>query len=437
MTRHFLIKLLSLNIIIFSLLFVTKTSYAVQLSPPGMGFGVCHWPGTYGMKQSESSVNWFYWGGGGQDWNKIETLRGVYDFSAMDSEIATHFTSKPNTYFWLNILTAMPSTVPDWAKQDPSLGYIELSSTGKASTFPIWNSNFQTVFTALLTKVSEHIYSSDFKYRDKIKAVIMMSGGSFGEMITWADCSNNSDKCNKYLAAGYTDDVYFNALVNWLTPLYIRLFPDYPIVLQLGGGIYGNNTGGRVAEALVNKYGSRMFIKWNGWNRKYAQEPTNTDRAYHNALKSVANRARVGLEPGYAWAIPDTETDEMRQSIYDSIMKTLEDVPVSFFCLQDKYYQILTSDQLHELSIRMRGINTAYPTFPPQPTATPTISPTPTSLPSNPDVDNDGSITMIDYYYVVLVKIGGTIPLTMNADINNDGKIDSIDLKIMATELTK
>ncbi|PIU74886.1 MAG: hypothetical protein COS76_03760 [Candidatus Portnoybacteria bacterium CG06_land_8_20_14_3_00_39_12] len=118
-------------------------------------------------------------------------------------------------------------------------------------------------------------------------------------------------------------------------------------------------------------------------------------------------------------------------------MKTLEDVPVSFFCLQDKYYQILTSDQLRELSIRMRGINTAYPTFPPQPTATPTISPTPTSLPSNPDVDNDGSITMIDYYYVVLVKIGGTIPLTMNADINNDGKIDSIDLKIMATELTK
>ena len=339
-------------------------------------------------------------------------------------------------------MTGMPSTVPDWAKQDSSLGYIELSSSGRASTFPIWNKEYQKVFEALLTKTSEHIYSSAFKYRNNIKAVIMMSGGSFGEMITWGDCPNG-DLCKKYLAAGYTDEVYYDALVNWLTPLYIRLFPDYPIVLQLGGGIYGNGIGGRVANALADKYGSRMFIKWNSWNRKYAQEPTNTDKAYYNVLKSVAGKARVGLEPGYAWAIPDSTSDEMRQSIYNSLMKTLEEVPVSYFCLQDKYYKILTDIQIKELSLRMRGLHSVYPTFPPLQAVTPTMSPTltvtpiPTTLPANPDVNNDGKITMIDYYYVVFAQMGGIIPSRMSADINKDNQINDLDLSLIRTVIKK
>ena len=423
------IKITSIIILLCSILFFNKIAFAVQLSPPGLGFGVCHWPGTDGLRNTDS-VNWFYWGGGGQDWNKIEATRNNYDFSAMDNELTKHFTTNPNTFFWLNILTSQPSTTPNWAKQDPKLNYILLSSTGKASTFPIWDIEFQKVFTLLMTKVSEHIYSSNFQYRNKIKAVIMMSGGSFGEMIAWADCPNGS-KCKKYLAAGYTDDVYFDALVNWLAPLYIRLFPDYPVVLQLGGGIYGNDTGGRVAEALVNKYGSRMFIKWNGWNRKYAQEPTNTDRVYHNVLKSVANRARVGLEPGYAWAIPDTETDEMKQSIYDSIMKTLEEVPISYFCLQNKYYSILTAEQLKNLSLRLRGINTIYPTFPPQ------LTTSPTPIPIIGDVDQNNKIEMLDYYYFIRAAYSGMLPMGMNADVNKDGQVNDQDRDIIIKKINK
>jgi len=423
------IKITSIIILLCSILFFNKIAFAVQLSPPGLGFGVCHWPGTDGLRNTDS-VNWFYWGGGGQDWNKIEATRNNYDFSAMDNELTKHFTTNPNTFFWLNILTSQPSTTPNWAKQDPKLNYILLSSTGKASTFPIWDIEFQKVFTLLMTKVSEYIYSSNFQYRNKIKAVIMMSGGSFGEMIAWADCPNGS-KCKKYLAAGYTDDVYFDALVNWLAPLYIRLFPDYPVVLQLGGGIYGNDTGGRVAEALVNKYGSRMFIKWNGWNRKYAQEPTNTDRVYHNVLKSVANRARVGLEPGYAWAIPDTETDEMKQSIYYSLMKTLEEVPISYFCLQNKYYSILTAEQLKNLSLRLRGINTIYPTFPPQ------LTTSPTPIPIIGDVDQNNKIEMLDYYYFIRAAYSGMLPMGMNADVNKDGQVNDQDRDIIIKKINK
>jgi len=425
-------------ILLVVLLFMTQTSFisAEQVSPSGMGFGVCHWPGTYGMAKSDSTVNWFYWGGGGEDWINIEPQRGIYSFAAMDKQYDDYFKRKPNTYTWLDIMTGMPSTVPDWAKQDSSLGYIELTSSGRASTFPIWNKEFQKVFEALLTKTSEHIYSTSFKYRNNIKAVIMMSGGGFGEMITYSSCPDDS-KCKKYLAAGYTDEVYYDALVNWLTPLYIRLFPDFPIVLQLGGGIYGNGIGGRVANALADKFGSRMYIKWNGWNRKFAQEPTNTDKAHHRELISVADRTRVGLEPGYAWAIPDSTTDEMRQSIYDSLMKTLEEVPASYFCLQDKYYKILTDNQIKELSLRMRGLHSVYPTFPPQPTATPTVSPTPTPQPSNPDVDSDGTVTVLDYFYVVYAKFGGVISSTIKADVNNDNLIDNSDIEIIRLLLKK
>jgi len=410
--------------------------FAEQVSPPGMGFGVCHWPGTFGMAKSDSTVNWFYWGGGGEDWINIEPQRGVYTFAPMDKQYDDYFKKKPNTYYWLDIMTGMPSTVPDWAKQDSSLGYIELSSSGRASTFPIWNKEYQKVFEALLTKTSEHVYSSSFKYKDKLKAVIMMSGGGFGEMIVYSGCPDGAN-CKKYLAAGYTDDIYYDAFVNWLAPLYIRLFPDYPIVLQLGGGIYGNGVGRKIAKALVEKYGSRMYIKWNGWNRKYAQEPTNTDKYYHETLRLVSDKARVGLEPGYAWAIPDSTTDEMRQSIYDSLMKTLEDVPVSYFCLQDKYYQILTDKQLNELSLRMRGLHSVYPTFPPLPTVTPTLTVTPTQIPANPDVDNDGKITMLDYFYVVFAKTGGVLSSRMNADINKDSQINDLDLSLIRTAIKK
>ena len=125
----FFIKIISVIILVCSIFFVNKITYAVQLSPPGMGFGVCHWPGTYGMARSDSTINWFYSGGGAEDWIQIEPQQGTYNFAPLDDQLDRHFRSKPNTYFWLNIMTAMPSTVPDWAKQDSSLGYIELSYT--------------------------------------------------------------------------------------------------------------------------------------------------------------------------------------------------------------------------------------------------------------------------------------------------------------------
>jgi len=137
------------------------------------------------------------------------------------------------------------------------------------------------------------------------------------------------------------------------------------------------------------------------------------------------------LEPGYAWAIPDTETDEMKQSIYDSIMKTLEDVPVSFFCLQNKYYSILTAEQLKNLSLRLRGINTIYPTFPPQ------LTTSPTPIPIIGDVDQNNKIEMLDYYYFIRAAYSGMLPMGMNADVNKDGQVNDQDRNIIIKKINK
>ena len=365
------LSLLSLLKILFFPSFVN----AEQKSPPGKGFGVCHWAAPSGMGYSDSTVNWFY-GLGGEYWSNIEKTKDVYSFTQLNQDLDYTFSQYPKAYFWLNLNTAMPQAVPEWAKQDTSLEYLEIYSG--ASAFPIWNKAYQQRFEKLLTETSKYIYSGNFKYKDKIKAIVMMSGGLQGEMIYWSNCDqspscrenpaqcNHGYSCRKWLDAGYTDDVYYDAYVNWLAPLYVRLFPTYPLVIQLGGGIYGNNIGERIANAVVDKFNkseTHIYVKWNGWNRKFGQDATPSDIGYHTLLESLSDRAPVGFEPGTNWAIPDDESEATRNSIDQSIMATLNKVPVSFFCLQEKYYKILTSEQLVKYSRNLRGLQKQYPPF--------------------------------------------------------------------------
>jgi len=65
---------------------------------------------------------------------------------------------------------------------------------------------------------------------------------------------------------------------------------------------------------------------------------------------------------------------------------------------------------------------------------TPTLIPIPTI---NPDVNNDGKITLMDYYYVVYAKAGGVVNSLINPDVNTDGKIDQKDLDAIISVLIK
>lgn len=379
--RRYVITGIILVAILFSTHFV---AHASSMSPPGLGFGKCHSAGDP-LNRSEL-INWFYSGGYTESWLDVEETRGVFDFSKWDAMRDSVFRRYPNASFWLNVLTAQQDSVPQWAKDDPSLGYIATSQWG-GSSFPIWNPDFQRAFEMLQTKFSEHIYSPSFRHRDKIKAVVMMGGGQYGEMIAWSNCPS-SDACRGWVARGYTDEKYYDALVNWLVPLYARLFPDYPLVLQLGGGLgqpgYSGNVGKQAARTLIDRYGTRMYIKWNGWNYQYSTNPNNTDRYYHDFMATIADEVRVGFEPGGATNINSGQS----QILYDSILQTMGEMPLSYFCLQTQFLNALTDDQLRELSRHFRGLQIQYPNFnqgsPPTAAPSPTPQQSPTQVPTNP-----------------------------------------------------
>ncbi len=367
------------------LLSVVAVAHASSVSPPGMGFGKCHSAGP--QLNDSGAVNWYYNGGYEESWKEFEPTRGQYRFDNWNRWLARVLQTYPDAYVWLNVHSMQQDAVPDWAKQDPTMGYTAFGEGTNKSLFPIWNRSYQQAFETLHTKLSEYIYSPAFTNRDRIKGIVMMSGGPWGEMISQV-CSPdpNYSMCQQLLQIGYTDDAYFDAYVNWLGPMYARLFPDYPMVIQAGGGAYGNGMAKRVAEALYAKFGTRVYLKQNGWSYTYADSPNGTDRFYISLFAELSDRMRVGFEPGKT---PPSGSDFATTSdlVYRSIKKTMEDAPLSYFCLQTGTLKYLTEAQLSDLSNRFRGLQIPYPDFPrgspPTAVPSPTTQAPPTQVPTN------------------------------------------------------
>lgn len=375
------------------------TSMVMASTPAGMGFGKCHSAGP--QLNDSGALTWYYNGGYEESWKEFEPTRGVYQFDNWNRWLGKMLKAYPNATVWLNVHTSQQDAVPEWAKQDPSLGYLDLGAGTNKSLFPIWNKDYQRAFEAFHTKLSEYIYSPTFTHRNRIGAVTMMAGGPWGEMIAQVCRPDpNYPMCQDLLRLGYTDEAYFDAMVNWLGPLYARLFPDYPMVLQAGGGAYGNGMAKRVAEALYAKYGTRIYLKQNGWSYTYADSPTGTDRFYISLFAELSDRMRVGFEPGRT---PPKGSDFASTSdlVYRSIRKTMEDAPLSYFCLQTGTLNYLTNDQLRDLSNRFRGLQIAYPDFP-KGSLPPAQQPSPTpqsSLPTNTPNYGEPTVAPTQGYY--------------------------------------
>ncbi|MDO8497003.1 MAG: S8 family serine peptidase [bacterium] len=108
-----------------------------------------------------------------------------------------------------------------------------------------------------------------------------------------------------------------------------------------------------------------------------------------------------------------------------------------------------------------QGIPTATPTIPKiSPLPTGTISPSPTvpaaktiackdaqgadqnsycrrPLRTAGDVNGDGKVDMLDYFYFRRVELAAAVKSDINADINGDGKVDSTDKQILIGTLNK
>jgi len=252
------------------------------------GLGVCHWAGPDGLGLGEATVNWFYTAGGGFDWAKIESVKGVYDFSAADSML----TSQPKTNYWLDIQTGLVTSVPEWTKNS-TYGYVTISS--KRSTFIPWNENYLAALDKLLGQVRKHYddpSSIAYKYRDKLTAINIMGGGPNGEMLTGGGGSNY----NINMFPGYSDELYIQTVMRTVD-MYVKHFGDFkPVVLQLGNGLLPNgNVFAPVVDQVTAKYGNKVWLKWNGWNEATnavlpVYKMATTGRAMNVGGQSVAFR---------------------------------------------------------------------------------------------------------------------------------------------------
>ena len=101
-------------------------------------------------------------------------------------------------------------------------------------------------------------------------------------------------------------------------------------------------------------------------------------------MATIADEVRVGFEPGGNTGF----TSGQNQILYNSILQTLNEMPMSHFCLQTKFLDALTDDQLRDLTSRFGGLQRQYPDFnrgnPPTSAPSPTTQAQPTQVPTNP-----------------------------------------------------
>lgn len=412
--KPFLILLL-FSTVFFSSLFLFTYNIPLAYSAPksDLGLGVCHWPGPEGLR-FQPEVNWFYWGsGGGQNWKDIEPAKGKYTFEKLDRAFESHFRQYPNTFVLLNINTAAPDAVPSWTKNF-DYGFI-MGPHSNASSFAPWNSNYQVALKKLLLITGQHIRSPQFKYKSRIKGVIIMGGGWYGEMIIWADKTSRVYRDWKRL--GYTDDRYFEALMRIIS-FYAEAFPEYPLILQISSGLNGSEKFlEKVVKEVNRKYGPRVYLKWNGWlwNKPEFQ------LSKYRVLKEAAKKTPVGLEPAHS------PSGISKATLLEAIIRTLNEIPASFFCLQNEYYQIFNWQDVRRINSLLTNTSSPTPT-PPLPQARCEL------LKQKGDANCDRWVNQEDY----LIWINNTcIPnsrqrcMDLRADFNKDQQVDFEDYKIL------
>jgi hypothetical protein len=181
-------------------------------------------------------------------------------------------------------------TVPQWAIDK---GMHVVTSSGGLPTMPIqWDPLYMQYHEKLLKAFAARYEKPE--YYDVIEAVVMQSGGNWGEMAlpvkNAADKGADADALNPdnlfvreiaRVFLGSEDrageiarkegnrwifDDYFIRAVNNITDLYARSLTHYPFAIQLGYGLtWQQRVGQEPVEYGISHYGSRMWIRSAAW----------------------------------------------------------------------------------------------------------------------------------------------------------------------------
>lgn len=301
----------------------------------GQGLGQCHWLATAVI--ADPYVGWGYDAREGvSGWAAIEPQPGAFNWEPLDGEI-----NKARTLgkrIWLELLTTEGLT-PQWARD---MG-VELVGSRGGTPVP-WNQTYQR-----LLRRAVHAMAARYDGDPTVDAINVMAGGCYGEM---SICARETDT-PAWEGAGYTDerfveavkrilDIYLEEEHIWEDGSRTHGFLKTPVVLQLGGGLYGHTVEviKPVVEYAISKYGMRVWLKYNGFGG-------NHDMAW--LYQEYASLTKVGYEPGW---VPAEFLDKPKEYIGAALEQH-----ASFLCLQKAYFDISGPEwqEAREMAARYLG----------------------------------------------------------------------------------
>ncbi len=330
-------RLLPLVILVFSLLAKPVQSGAPLppfLADPGLapdlvinpdqGLGQCHWLEVAIL--SQPTVSWGYDAGEKvSSWVVIEPQQGTFDWAPLDGQI--HKASDLGKRIWLELLTTEGQT-PSWARD----AGVRLVGSRGGTPVP-WDPVYQQ-----LLRRAVHAMAARYDDDPTVDAINIMAGGCYGEM---AICARETDT-EAWEQAGYTDETFI-AAVKQLIDIYLEeeyLWEDgtkthgflhTPVVLQLGGGLYGHTAAviQPVVDYAMSTYGMRVWLKYNGLGGTHDMEWI---------FSQYSDVTRVGYEPAGT-----TTALEEDPRLY---VQAALDQHSSFLCLQRSYFALTEPDWL-------------------------------------------------------------------------------------------
>jgi hypothetical protein len=299
------------------------------------GLGQCHWLDPQLLSQPQ--VAWAYDAGAqASAWSAVEPQQGVFQWSALDAEIAKARANGKR--IWLELLTT-EGLAPQWARD----AGVELVGSVGGTPIP-WNETYQR-----LLRRAVHAMAARYDDDPTVDAVILMAGGCYGEMTI---CSGHTDQ-SAWEQAGYTDarfieavkavvDIYLEDEYVWEDGTRTHGFLKTPVVLQLGSGLYGHTTAviSPIVEYAISNYGMRVWLKFNGWGGTY-------DMGW--LYDDYDELTRVGYEPS------GTSADFLSSPV--EYVQAALDQHASYVCLQKLYFDQSDSSwvEARELAARHLG----------------------------------------------------------------------------------
>nr|MBC7246062.1 beta-galactosidase [Chloroflexota bacterium] len=301
----------------------------------GQGLGQCHWLAAGIMAQPY--ISWGYDATeGASGWASVEPQPGVFNWAPLDAEI--NKARSLDKRIWLELLTTEGQT-PQWAIDT---GVVLIGSRG--GTPVPWNETYQR-----LLRRAVHAMAARYDEDPTVDAINVMAGGCYGEM---SICAREADT-PAWEQAGYTDekfieavkrilDIYLEEEYVWEDGSRTHGFLKTPVVLQLGGGLYGHTVAviKPVVEYAVSKYGMRVWLKYNGLGG-------NHDMGW--LYRDYATVTKVGYEAAGGQA---SFLDKPKQYMQIALAQH-----ASYLCLQKAYLDIADSEwqEAREIAARYLG----------------------------------------------------------------------------------